>query len=644
MQRRVNSNLKWPWVVAGLLVFVFILGKTLPVLRLAENWTIDWRTVNVAEKTGINNDIVFVSITEDLLSKLTYRSPVDRGVLSASLGFLERAKPKAVLVDLLFDQPTELKKDRALHDLLANYSVPIVVATASKDEGLSDDQIRFLRKFLTGVKIARANLVSDTVDGKVRWLPGKSHFDSPGMSARIADLVGVKVPEFRFRIAYRVPLDSEQGIFRTFPLHMVQFLPEGWFTDKIVIVGADLPHSDRHASPLDVGTETTTKIAGPLIHAHGIAQLLDGRFYVEPDPLSEMLLFIALSIAGVGLAVLRWPWFIKLVFGCVVVVGYIGFNSFLFMKFDMLLPIILPLSGVLFAFFFCTVALEYQARQQRQFIRDAFSQYISKGIVDHLLANPEQLVLGGEVREVTYLFTDLAGFTALTEKTEPTVLVAVLNEYLDGMCTILFRHNGMLDKIVGDAVVAFFNAPVDQVGHGALAVDCALEMDEFAEKFRKQKNAEGIDLGITRIGVHSGPAIVGNFGGAQIVDYTSQGDTVNTAARLESVNKHLGTRLCVSEASKAFCSDVTFRPVGGLVLKGKVDAIEAFEPISENSFNEKWFTDYRAAFDLLSSDEIAAKEAFQAFCDDYPNDPLAKFHLRRLGTGEKGSKIIMDAK
>lgn len=212
------------------------------------------------------------------------------------------------------------------------------------------------------------------------------------------------------------------------------------------------------------------------------------------------------------------------------------------------------------------------------------------------------------------------------------------------MCTILFKHNGMLDKIVGDAVVAFFNAPLDQDGHGALAVDCALEMDAFAEQFRKQKNASGIDLGITRIGIHSGPAIVGNFGGAQIFDYTSQGDTVNTAARLESVNKHLGTRLCVSAATKAFCTAVSFRPVGALVLKGKVDVIEAFEPISEKSFNETWFTDYMAAYDLLSSDEMAASRAFQAFCDTYPDDPLGKFQLRRLGAGEKGTKIIMDAK
>ncbi len=636
---------KWPWIIAGLLILVFIIERALPVLRLAENWAVDWKTVNLASKSEINKDIVFVTITEELLSKLTYRSPVDRGVLAASLRVLEGFKPKAVLVDLLFDQPTELRKDRALHNLLENYSVPLIVASAGNEEGLSEEQTHFLNKFMTGIETARANLFTDTIDNKVRWLPGTSDFDRPGMAAQVAMSVGAKVPQKRFRILYKQPDTHNTGVFRHFPLHMVSFLPKAWFADKIIIVGADLPHSDRHATPLDLAAgPESLKMAGPLIHAHGISQLLEGRYYTESGLWTDILLFSLLSIAGLGLATLGLSWINKLAAGGFIFAGYVALNGYVFANADLILALVGPLSGLFFAFFFSSVALEYQARQQRQFIRDTFSQYISKGIVDHLLDHPDKLVLGGEVREVSYLFTDLAGFTVLTEKTEPAVLVTLLNEYLDGMCSILFKHNGMLDKIVGDAVVAFFNAPVDQEGHGALAVACALDMDDFAENFRRQKNAEGIDLGITRIGVHSGPAIVGNFGGAQIFDYTSQGDTVNTAARLESVNKHLGTRVCISAATKAFCTGVIFRPVGGLVLKGKTEVIEAFEPIADKYYNETSFTDYLAAFELLSNNEIAAKDAFRVICSEHPDDPLAQFHSRRLGSGEKGSKIVMDAK
>lgn len=636
---------KWPWVIAGLLVLVFIIGKATPAVRLAENWSLDWRTARLGPVTETNDDIIFVTITEDLLSKLAYRSPVDRGVLASQLRTLEQAKPKAVLIDLLFDQPTELRKDRQLHNVLKNFSSPLVVAAAGDVEGLSEDQVHFLGKFLKGIQTARANLFTDTVDNRVRWLPGTSDFERPGMAASIARITGADVPEHRFRILYKQPATETATVFRHFPLHMVSFLPQSWFADKIIIIGADLPHADRHSTPVDIiGGASITRMAGALIHAHGIAQLMEGRFFSEFGDWADFGLFTLLSATGAGLAMLRWPWVAKLLAGGLVFAGYFALNCLLYVKVDLILPVVGPLSGLFFAFFFCSVALEYIARQQRQFIRDAFSQYISPGIVDHLLGNPEQLNLGGEVREVTYLFTDLAGFTTLTEKTQPDVLVAVLNDYLEGMCSILFRHEGTLDKIVGDAVVAFFNAPVGQTDHGARAVACALEMDEFSEKFRKQKNAEGIDLGLTRIGVHSGPAIVGNFGGKQIFDYTSQGDTVNTAARLESVNKHLGTRICISAATRAFCKKGSFRPVGRLVLKGKTEGVEVFEPVLEKCDNETWFTDYINAFGLLSDDEMAAKVAFQALCDACPEDRLAGFHLNRLNSGEKGTVIVMDAK
>jgi adenylate cyclase len=646
-EMRDNSKTveRWPWIISGLLVVVFVTGWYLPAMQLAEKTSLDLRTTQFGPVAEINDDIIFVTITEDLLSKLSYRSPVDRGVLASQLSVLEKAGPKAVLIDLLFDQPTELRKDRHLREILKNYTVPLVVASAGRDEGLSADQLGFLDKFLDGVTPARANLFTDTVDNRVRWLPGLTDFELPGMAASIAGIAGANVPDERFRILYKRPVPGNDTIFRRFPIHMVPFLPKQWLAGKIIIVGADLPHSDRHSTPVDeIGGDNITRMAGALIHAHGIAQLLEGRFFIEFGVWADFLLFALLSALGAGLAMRHWPWAVKLLAGGGVLVGFYALNCLLFARFDIILPMIGPASGLFFAFFFCSVALEYIARQQRQFIRDAFAQYISPGIVDHLLDNPDRLNLGGEVREVTYLFTDLAGFTALTEKTEPKQLVQILNDYIDGMCTILFKYGGTLDKIVGDAVVAFFNAPVDQTAHGALAVACAVEMDAFSETFRKQKNAEGIDLGITRIGVHSGPAIVGNFGGKQIFDYTSHGDTVNTAARLESVNKHLGTRICVSASAMAYCEDICFRPVAGLVLKGKVESVNTFEPVSDKMASETWFTDYLDAFGLLSSDEVAAKVAFQTICDQHPTDPLSRFHLQRLESGEKGTEIVMDAK
>jgi len=206
----------------------------------------------------------------------------------------------------------------------------------------------------------------------------------------------------------------------------------------------------------------------------------------------------------------------------------------------------------------------YRLREAAEQAKANLSRYFSPNLADELAENPEFLKLGGERRDLTFVFTDLAEFTPLVESLDPMVVVPLLNEYLDHMTQIVFRHGGTTEKIVGDAVHAIFGAPKEQADHAARGVACAMEIDEFAETFRKKKNAEGIALGVTRIGVHSGNAIVGNFGGDLFFDYTAHGDAINTAARLEGVNKYLGTRICVSDKVSEQIPDFQGRPVGTL--------------------------------------------------------------------------------
>jgi class 3 adenylate cyclase len=163
--------------------------------------------------------------------------------------------------------------------------------------------------------------------------------------------------------------------------------------------------------------------------------------------------------------------------------------------------------------------------------------------------------LAGQRRDIATLFTDIANFTALVETLEPGVLGPLLNEYLTGMTDIVFAHDGTVAKIVGDALHVLFGAPGEQPDHAARAVACALELDDYAQSFRERCEQKGIALGVTRIGVHAGPAIVGNFGGGRFFDYTAYGDTINIAARLEAANKQLGTRICVSAILAAKVKD-----------------------------------------------------------------------------------------
>ena len=284
-------------------------------------------------------------------------------------------------------------------------------------------------------------------------------------------------------------------------------------------------------------------------------------------------------------------------------------------------------------------AWQDREREQKRFIRQAFSRYISPDVVDQLLANPEKLSLGGERLEITCVFTDLAGFTTLMESAEPSVVLPVLNQYLDGMCTIVRDKGGTIDKIVGDALHVFFGAPVEIPDHAERAVDCAMAMDEYARMFEQTEDARRVKFGGTRIGVHTGLVVVGNFGGDTFFDYTAHGDTVNTAARMESVNSHLGTRLCVSGDTAKACKTIQFRPVGALVLKGKSQPVEAFEPVSGISAED--LDAYLKVFALIKAEDPNASEALGRLSSD---DPLVNFHLQRLASGQSGATIVFAEK
>src|SRR6478736_6087913 len=189
-------------------------------------------------------------------------------------------------------------------------------------------------------------------------------------------------------------------------------------------------------------------------------------------------------------------------------------------------------------------ARQRQAEAERAYT--SLSRYFSPNLAHRLARDSHALDLGGQRRQIATLFTDIAGFTTLVETLEPGVLGPLLNEYLSGMTDIVFSHDGTVAKIVGDALHVLFGAPGEQADHSARAVACALDLDEYAESFRQRCRTKEIALGITRIGLHAGPAIVGNFGGGRFFDYTAYGDTVNVAARLEAANKYFGSHVCVS--------------------------------------------------------------------------------------------------
>jgi adenylate cyclase len=265
------------------------------------------------------------------------------------------------------------------------------------------------------------------------------------------------------------------------------------------------------------------------------------------------------------------------------------------------------------------------------------SRYFSPNLAERLASDASALDLGGKRREVAALFTDIAGFTNLVENLDPALLSEVLNEYLCEMTDVVFEHEGTVAKIVGDAIHVLFGAPGDQPDHSTRAVACTLALDECSERFRARWAKRGVTLGPTRIGVHTGPAIVGNFGGGRFFDYTAYGDTINTAARLEAANKVLGTRICVSADVAAQAEGFLGRPVGDLVLRGKTKALRAFEPLSEEVYAHPATASYAEAFAKIEKGDPGATTAFAALMGMRANDGLVNFHLKRLLNGGSGT-------
>jgi adenylate cyclase len=247
------------------------------------------------------------------------------------------------------------------------------------------------------------------------------------------------------------------------------------------------------------------------------------------------------------------------------------------------LPLVPPLAGVAISAV-GGLAWQYfvEGREKRQ-VTQLFSRYVSKDVFEQVLANPALAELGGKRRTMSVLFSDMRGFTAMTEKGDPEALVEQLNEYFSRMVEVVFAHQGTVDKFVGDMVMALFGAPLDDPDHADHAVRAALAMSDALDRMNVEWQKQGrpaLDIGI---GINTGPMIAGNIGSDAIMSYTVIGDAVNLGARLESLNKNYGSRIIISDATRArLKGEYTLRPLGDVVVKGKTQAVPIFEVIARS--------------------------------------------------------------
>jgi adenylate cyclase len=345
------------------------------------------------------------------------------------------------------------------------------------------------------------------------------------------------------------------------------------FKDKIVFIGQGF------SGLVDVFTTPFGDVMpGIQLHASMADSILSDRF-IRPAP-DRVRVWTAIGFAMlVALMATTLPYIVASTGALLISSGWIWISLTLF-RGGLWLNMVEPLLACGVALFAGTAYQYFVEGAEKRVVKKLFGRYVSKDVYQQLLSNPELAELGGKRREMTVLFSDIRGFTSVTEKGDPEALVAQLNEYFSRMVAVVFRHHGTVDKFVGDMVMALFGAPLDDADHGEHAVAAAVEMvTELADLNRKWAAEGGAQLDIG-VGVNSGEMIAGNIGSSSIMSYTVIGDNVNLGSRLESLNKDYHTRIIISDATRSrLHGSYEIRPLGDVVVKGKTRPVAIFEVV-----------------------------------------------------------------
>jgi len=627
------------FVVAAL---TWVAVHWITMIRVSAEWLGDIQVVFAESPAAQNASIFILAITEDTLATLPFRAPINRRFLAELLTALADKGVRAVGVDVLFDQPTNAADDALLRDTLESYDRPVVVAVGNDDSELTQRQRAFQAEYLSSIQTGVANLVKH--DGTVRYTSIEQRVDdryTRTFAAAIAASSGASLPERSERMVFR-NTNSRQPYFRVYPAERVRLLPANWLNGKIALVGGILPNQDQHRTVLSALGGASSTTPGVIVHAYMLDQFLSGDGIPQlPAPLEWLLLVL---VAGLGFLIIngRGHVAMKVLLATALLVTIWAGSYVSQQQGGPMLPLF---ALTLCLFLSLTVSWAYATREERaakRFLRQAFTHYMSPNVIEDLVRNPEHLHLSGERRDMSFVFADLEAFTRLSEAVKPEALVGMLQDYQDGLVEIALKHGATIERFVGDATLIFFGAPLPQANHAERAVRCAVEWDRFCEQFRIRMHSTGMPVGMTRIGVHTGAAIVGNIGGRRRFAYTAHGDTVNVAARLESANKQFGTRVCMSEASAMHCPEFRFRPIGKVLLKGKEDPVEVValgEGVPDAAYHK-----YMSAYELLATDDAAALEKFEALLGDYPQDGLVAYQVSRAKSGAGGSMIVLEEK
>jgi adenylate cyclase len=627
-----------------------------PLTSEAERAFYDLRAYYAADLVEEDKRVVLVVYTDQTLIAARKRSPLDRGLLAKTLRTLDTFEPKAIGIDILFDQPQD--EDEELIATLRAMKTPVAVAYAAKATNPDDieyEQQQFLDAFmarLEGSKARPASIRLDNTFGATRLWPDIR----PGLPPLLGRVMLEEAGEARAAFAgYEGAIDYRRAKFQDSVLfppaqidlfvdpdpEILPFLKEQ-YAGKYILIGGDIVDYDRvETSFTSINGEVP---AGISVHAEIIAQMLDKRVLTPIPEWAIWIMAVLAILAGAVTALLEWPARRLAVFGIAQLVFFQGTPFLLQVQnIDTYgLPAVGGLVGWIIVFGAVTSTMRASGAVQRNFATGALGKYIPRDIAQAIIEKPELLNLGGEKRTIFVLFSDLEGFTKMSHAIPPEMVAKLLNRYLDLLSQVVLDHGGVIDKFVGDAVVAFWGAPIARPDDGARAARAGYAMWQAGEAFRAEVAAMDPGLppiGKTRVGLHHGEAVIGNFGGATRIQYTALGDSMNTAARLEAANKALDSAVMASREFAEASGLEWWRPMGRVVLRGRARPVDLFEPAPEFPGDDKAMLDQALA--LLTSDRAAAVRLARTVADRHPEDSALRNLAQRIADVDEGGTYVL---
>jgi adenylate cyclase len=627
MKSRFSIGLVLGLLVAGLHLLLFLS----PLEKRLEPFLLDvW--FSLRGSVAPPPEVILVAMDEQSYSilDLDIQQPWPRSKHGELLKRLSAYGAKRVIFDILFlGESTNVEADQFLVEGIS--SLPTVLGAESALRQVSGAGGSFVIEELNqpppafvsaAENIALVGLPDDF--GIIRRFNTTRTEQTQGLhtlssAASGKPLTEISHPGERDFINYYGPARSIQTYSYYQVLESERPLPADLFKDKIVFVGLVL-RTDAGPAQKDIFRSPFfgSHIFGSEIHATAAANILEHTWIRRGALMIELLFLSALALVLASTIILSSP-----VRGGLVLLGaivlwllssYIAFLNLLFIPGLMLMLLVLPLTYLLSTIYDYSIAQRAKVK-----IQSAFEHYLSPEMARQMAANPESLKLGGEKIWATAVFTDIAGFTSITESMPPEKVAAMLNAYFTEVLEVVFENQGTLIKFIGDAAFILFGAPLKLENHAELAVRTALQINTEVAKFNASARFPNL---ITRIGVHTGPMLVGNLGSQRRFDYTAIGDSVNLASRVEGLNKYFGTTVLFTEPTFKELSDTkTALALGAVQVVGKREMIELFTVFETPLSTEivKAWADARRSFE-----ERAWEAALQTFKEIGEHEPLLK--------------------